>query len=454
VKTFIRTCPVCQKGREKKIRNTPEPFVSSAAFKPFQCLCVDTVGELPTSGDINDYRYVLVIVDAFSRWIELYPTRSTKAVDAADALLDHFCRFGDPLELQIDRGSQFINELLGILLARKKITPRISHAYSKQENGRVERANKDVLRHVRNLLFHERIRYNWHMMLPFVRRIMNSTVRKATGYSPSQLVLGSALQLTELGLPPPPEGLDEIQRLSQESFTEWLAARDKAQMTVLEVAKEVQLAHDRAHLSSVDPSEVTSFEEGQLVLVQPHDNPLSGRRPKSKFDFKWSGPYQVVSRDGNTYRLRDITQSNTYIDRNVMDIIEYHHDEHNLSPKEVAAAEKQEYVVEEIVSHTGSIRDVKNMKFQVRWAGYDSSEDTFEPWENLVDNVYLHRYLTRNGMYNLVPSRHRSPELRELIPSTTHDDPRDIDGDTEHKRRRSAKGTQQKRGRKATGSHK
>ena len=184
---------------------------------------------------------------------------------------------------------------------------------------------------------------------------------------------------------------------------------------MLQAAKEVQLAADREHLASVDPEDITTFEVGQLVLVQPHDNPLSGRRPKSKFDFKWSGPYQVESKVGiNTYRLRDLTQSDTFITRNVMDIIGYNHDPRNLTPQEVAAAEKQEYVINSIISHTGNSKNVSKMKFQVRWEGFDPKDDTFEPYENLQDNIFLHKYLAQNGMLDLVLPRFRTEEIKKL----------------------------------------
>src|SRR5436305_7719436 len=119
VHKFIKFCPNCQKTKVRKIHNIPKPFVTSDSMTPMRSLCIDTIGELPAAGGPSEHRYVLVILDNFSRWVELYPMASTSAIDAADALLDHFCRYGDPIELQMDRGSQFVNELVAIITERK-----------------------------------------------------------------------------------------------------------------------------------------------------------------------------------------------------------------------------------------------------------------------------------------------------------------------------------------------
>jgi transposase InsO family protein len=99
----------------------------------------------------------------------------------------------------MDRGSQFINSLIEELARRINSQPVVSNPYSKQENGRGERANKEVMRHLRALLYHRRIRYNWHMMLPFVRRIMNSTKPSITKFSPAELLFAGASRVNDLG---------------------------------------------------------------------------------------------------------------------------------------------------------------------------------------------------------------------------------------------------------------
>lgn len=65
-----------------------------------------------------------------------------------------------------------------------------STPYSKEEKGIVERANKEVLRHLRAFIVDEKILESWSSYLPMIQRIMNSTVHSALGVSPAEIVFG------------------------------------------------------------------------------------------------------------------------------------------------------------------------------------------------------------------------------------------------------------------------
>ena len=75
-----------------------------------ESLNVDTIGPLPP--DENDNTYILVIIDRFSRWIELYATKDATAKSAAINMVSHFGRYGMASELRSDGGSQFVNEII------------------------------------------------------------------------------------------------------------------------------------------------------------------------------------------------------------------------------------------------------------------------------------------------------------------------------------------------------
>ena len=57
------------------------------------------------------------------------------------------------LELVTDFGSQFVNDLLIHLHNETVIKPHTTIPYSKEENGIVEQANKEVNRHIWNIFF-------------------------------------------------------------------------------------------------------------------------------------------------------------------------------------------------------------------------------------------------------------------------------------------------------------
>ena len=69
-----------------------------------QLVAADFVGPLPTS---NGFHYLLVIVDCFSRFPEIYPVRDLTAKTLISKFRDFFSRYGFPDAIITDRGSQF-----------------------------------------------------------------------------------------------------------------------------------------------------------------------------------------------------------------------------------------------------------------------------------------------------------------------------------------------------------
>ena len=60
---------------------------TTLTYAPMECLNIDFIGPFP------DQRYILVIVDTFTRWVGLYHTTDATALSAAECLLKHFDRF-------------------------------------------------------------------------------------------------------------------------------------------------------------------------------------------------------------------------------------------------------------------------------------------------------------------------------------------------------------------------
>ena len=122
-----------------------------ASYNPFEVLHLDHIG--PLTKDAHGNEYILVIIDDFSRWVELFPTKSTTAVETASIVLNHIGRFGSPEVIHTDQGPAFHNELVQELLRLCAIENSFATAYSSEENGIVERANQEFMRHLRALSY-------------------------------------------------------------------------------------------------------------------------------------------------------------------------------------------------------------------------------------------------------------------------------------------------------------
>ena len=125
---------------------------------------------------------ILVLIDAFSLWVELFHTKTTTALESASCILQLMGRFGTPEVVHTDRGTAFHNELVSELLRISGTEQSLTTAYSSEENGIVERANQEVLRHLNAILFDSRVHNKWSFeQLPMVQRIMNTVEKTSTG---------------------------------------------------------------------------------------------------------------------------------------------------------------------------------------------------------------------------------------------------------------------------------
>ena len=186
VRDFIERCPCCQKLNRMKIRNNINPF-TLASTNVMERIAIDTIG--PIEEGQGKYKFVIVIIDAFTRYTKLYPAETTKAEHALPAMLDWISQFGCPSEIVSDNGTQFVNKLIEAFTQ----AAGIEHAtirYSHEENGIVERANKEVNRHLRAMTYDRKIRKDWQLYLPLAQRILNTMIHTSLGVSPSQMLYG------------------------------------------------------------------------------------------------------------------------------------------------------------------------------------------------------------------------------------------------------------------------
>ena len=108
---------------------------------------MDILGPFPISSLGN--RYLLVVTDCFTKWVEAFPLSNMKTKTIAEIFVGEIvCRYGVPLEVHTDQGRNFdykhikeLSQLLGI----RKTRATLSHL---QSNGQVERQNRTILEYL------------------------------------------------------------------------------------------------------------------------------------------------------------------------------------------------------------------------------------------------------------------------------------------------------------------
>ena len=127
-----------------KILFKTHPF-TCASYNPFESLHLDHIGLLPVDDKGNSH--ILVMIDAFSRWVELFPLRLRVPPRLPGAFSNTLVDLEHPMSFTLIRGQPSATNY-----SQSYHGCRRSTAYSKEENGLIERANQEVMRHLRVML--------------------------------------------------------------------------------------------------------------------------------------------------------------------------------------------------------------------------------------------------------------------------------------------------------------
>jgi hypothetical protein len=171
------------------------------------------------------------------------------------------------------------------------------------------------------------------------------------------------------------------------------------QAELIRVAQEHQAEKDGQHLDSKGKGPFTEFPVSSYVLLSRPD------RPPDKFTPVWEGPFQVVAHKGSKYTIQHLLtakETDVHISRLKPFLVDP-----TIDPKSVVMHAEQEFMVEEILDYRGDPKRRTEMEFLVKWAGYDDSENSWEPWKNLRVTEQLHAYLKQKGWKQLLPSHLR-----------------------------------------------
>ena len=105
---------------------------------------MDIVGPLDPP-ETEKPRYLLTIIDAHTRWLEAVPLTDITSTTICQAfMLNWISRFGPPLHLTTDKGTQFCSELSATLNKILGINHIRTSAYNPRANGIVERAHRTL----------------------------------------------------------------------------------------------------------------------------------------------------------------------------------------------------------------------------------------------------------------------------------------------------------------------
>ncbi|PSC70085.1 KRAB-A domain-containing 2-like [Micractinium conductrix] len=214
-KAWCTECPVradmaAKKPAEKRVVH---PIV---AIMTLMHLAADLI-DLGAGRD-ERYRYVLVVIDVFSRYCWLYPLASKTTIGVARHLYFQFMRTQVPAKLQTDNGLEFCGKEVKELCELFNVRHAKSMPGHPETNGCVERKNRELKNKIRALLMACPL-FDWAFhVLTVMQMVNNSPTSALGGMAPTKALFGTLPSNMNLPL------LDDIVRLL--GFTSSAEAND------------------------------------------------------------------------------------------------------------------------------------------------------------------------------------------------------------------------------------
>jgi len=275
LKEYIRSCNHCWTIKGRQGLKKPLIGVNEKGLTPFSCIYVDFIS-LPL---VSGQKYALTVIDSFSRFIRVYPSRGCSASDASIGLTAYINELGKiPESVHSDQGRHFVGEAFQLTLKALGSRHRKHVAFRPTSSALVERMHRSL----KTALFvtADDLNKSWLSILPRVVSCLNSHINRSIQISPFECVYGRKHDYNLLSIEP--DMPDKPHSYGKELKQQIKSIHD----TVRKINQEVDF--ENANERRVN-AEIVEYEQGDPVLVW---RPFSTLKKSKKQD--WIGPAKIV----------------------------------------------------------------------------------------------------------------------------------------------------------------
>ncbi|KAL7290410.1 hypothetical protein TKK_0016101 [Trichogramma kaykai] len=302
VEKVISACVPCILGARKEGKKEGFLRPIPKADVPMHTWHLDHIGPLPDTN--KDYRYLLVVVDGFTRYTWFFATKtknSEKIIRNFKILQQHY---GNPHRVIVDRGGAFASAVFKNLCKAHNIELHAVTTGVPRGNGQVERVHSVLIGIFTKITVDEP--NTWYKHLTRVQHAINGTYHRSIAVSPYELLFGIKLKTSQdLAIS------ELLEKARQEDFLQ-----SRAQFRNVAVKQIHKVQQENRNSFEAHRKSARRYRLGDIVAIK-RTQFGSGL----KFALKYFGPYQVVKiKDGDRYEVEKLGDGEGYEERILLQI--------------------------------------------------------------------------------------------------------------------------------------
>lgn len=275
IEKYIASCIPCILSSRKQGKQEGLLHPLHKEGLPLQTYHIDHVGPLESTA--KNYKYLFIIVDAFTKFIWLYTTKSTTSKEVIDRLEIQRKTFGNPVNIISDRGTAFSSQEFKSYCSENDIKHFMITTGLPRSNGQVERVNSLVLCVLSKLSIDDPCK--WYKHVDKVQRAINSTYQRAINTTPFQLLTGVVMKTNDNS---------EIQNIiNAEIQAQFEEERGELRKEAISQIQKIQHENKRAY--DKKRKIATKYAINDLVAIK-----RTQFGPHLKLKPKYIGPYKVT----------------------------------------------------------------------------------------------------------------------------------------------------------------
>nr|GEZ38450.1 reverse transcriptase domain-containing protein [Tanacetum cinerariifolium] len=186
---LVKSCDICQRqGKISQRDEMPQNVIHVCEI--FDVWGIDFMGPFPS---LRGNRYMLVVVDYFSKWVEAKALPTNDARIVVKFFKSLFARFRTPIAIISDRGIHFCNDKFAKVMSKYGVTHHLATAYHPQTSGQVEVSNRGLKRILERTIGENHAL--WSEKLDDVLWAFRTAYKTPIGCTPYKLVYGKSFHL-------------------------------------------------------------------------------------------------------------------------------------------------------------------------------------------------------------------------------------------------------------------